>query len=59
MVNQLRLMEMVNKRFKEQLGYLANPRDYPVTLQQITEDCIDYLEEEANDHNADEVENDS
>ncbi|KKM61426.1 hypothetical protein LCGC14_1531860 [marine sediment metagenome] len=59
MVNQLRLMEMVNKRFKEQLGYLANPRDYPVTLQQIIEDCTDMLEEEANDHDYETPNNDT
>ena len=48
MVNQLRLMEMVNKRFREQFGYLANPRDYPTELKSIIETCTDMLEEEAN-----------
>ena len=51
MVNYLRLMEDVNKRFREELGHLANPRDYPLTLKRIIEDCTDMLEEEANDHN--------
>ena len=58
MVNYLRLMEDVNKRFREELGHLANPRDYPVTLKRIIEDCTDYLEEEANDHNYEEASDD-
>ncbi|KKK52752.1 hypothetical protein LCGC14_3101780 [marine sediment metagenome] len=58
MVNQLRLMEMVNKRFKEQLGYLANPRDYPEAMESIIETCTDMLEEEANDHNYEEASDD-
>ena len=66
MVNYIRLMELINKAFKEQYGYLANPRDYPTELKLIIETCADMLEEEANDHNdedlasaAKEVDNDS
>ena len=51
MVNYIRLMEDVNIAFRKQYGYLANPRDYPAELRRIIEDCTDYLEEEANDHN--------
>ena len=50
-VNYLRLMELVNTRFREEFGYLANPRDYPEELKSIIETCTDMLEEEANDHN--------
>ena len=53
MVNYLRLMELVNKRFREEFGFLANPRDYPGALKRIIEDCTDYLEEEANNHDYD------
>ena len=58
MVNYIRLMEDVNKVFRERFGALANPRDYPVSLQQIIEDCTDMLEEEANDHNGPRVNED-
>ena len=58
MVNYLRLMEDVNKAFREEFGYLANPRDHPVALKRIIENCTDYLEEEANDHNYPEVNED-
>ena len=51
MVNYLRLMEDVNKVFKEEFGHLANPREHPASLQRIIETCTDMLEEEANDHN--------
>ena len=51
MVNHLRLMEMVNKRFIKEFGYLAWPKDHPGALQRIIENCTDMLEEEANDHN--------
>lgn len=51
MVNYIRLMEDVNKKFKRAFGELANPRDYPLALKQIIENCTDMLEEEANDHN--------
>ena len=50
MVNYLRLMELVNTRFREEFGFLANPRDYPAALQRIIETCTDMLEEEVNDH---------
>ena len=50
MVNYLRLMEDVNKKFRHDFGELANPRDYPLALKRIIEDCTDYLEEEANNH---------
>ncbi len=51
MVNYLRLMEDVSKRFREEFGHLANPRDHHEALQRIIESCTDMLEEEANDHN--------
>ena len=51
MVNYIRLMEAVNKAFKAEFGFLANPRDYPTELKSIIETCTDMLEEEANDHN--------
>ena len=51
MVNYLRLMEDVNRAFRKEFGYLANPLDYPVAIERIIEDCTDMLEEEANDHN--------
>ncbi len=66
MVNYIRLMEDVNRAFRQEFGFLANPRDYPAQLRRIIETCTDMLEEEANDHNdedlastADEVKNDS
>jgi len=51
MVNYIRLMEAVNKAFKAEFGFLANPREYPEALLRIIETCTDMLEEEANDHN--------
>ena len=51
MVNYLRLMEDVNRAFRREFGFLANPRDYPAQLRRIIETCTDMLEEEANDHN--------
>ena len=51
MINYIRLMEDVNKKFKEKYGELENPRDHNVELQSIIETCTDMLEEEANDHN--------
>ena len=66
MVNYLRLMEDVNRAFRKQYGELANPRDYPTEMKSIIETCTDMLEEEANDHNnedlasaVEEVDNDS
>ena len=58
MVNYLRLMELVNKRFREEFGYLANPRDYPTALHRIIETCTDMLEEEANNHDYEEASDD-
>ena len=55
MVNYLRLMEDVNRAFRKQYGHLANPRDYPKELQSIIETCTDMLEEEANNHDYEEV----
>ncbi|KKL08231.1 hypothetical protein LCGC14_2577930 [marine sediment metagenome] len=51
MVNHIRLMEDVNRAFRKEFGYLANPRDNPEALERIIENCTDMLEEEANDHN--------
>ena len=51
MVNYIRLMEDVSKKFREEFGQLANPRDHPEALQRIIENCTDMLEEEANNHN--------
>ena len=58
MVNYIRLMEDVNRAFRKQYGYLANPRDYPKELESIIETCTDMLEEEANDHNGPRVNED-
>ena len=58
MVNYIRLMENVNRAFRKQYGYLANPRDYPTELKLIIETCTDMLEEEANNHNYEEVSDD-
>ena len=51
MVNYIRLMEDVNKAFRREFGPLANPREHPVALKRIIENCADMLEEEVNDHN--------
>ncbi|KKK56185.1 hypothetical protein LCGC14_3067030, partial [marine sediment metagenome] len=44
-------IEDVNRAFRQEFGFLANPRDYPAQLRRIIETCTDMLEEEANDHN--------